>query len=114
MIDRSAKERGQDVGTRSGRVFRDVADGKARFDGNIDGFGAPLCDEVDVPVFCVLTNGARTNEGIHFDGDARALGNFDHGRDVGDDRATRTGHLDLHLAVSDFFADARHVFERAL
>src|SRR6185312_2501483 len=34
--------------------------------------------------------------------------------DVGDDRATRAGDADLHLAVDDLLAHAEHVFERAL
>ena len=114
VVDGAPSERRQDLGTRSRRIFRHVANREACFDGYVDGFGAALGDEIDVPVFRVLTNRTRAYERIHLHGNAGSLRDLDHGRHVRDDGAARTGHLDLHLAVGDFLADSRHVFERAL
>ena len=114
VIDGGPEQRGEHLGTRARRVLGDVGDGEAGLHRDVDGLGAALRDELDVPALHELADGGGADEGIDLDGQARALRELDHRRDVRDDGPSGTGHADLHLAVDDLLAEAQRVLEGAL
>ena len=114
VVDGSSKEGRQHVGPRPRRVLGHIRYRQTCLHGDVDRLGAPLGNEVHVPLLDILPYGARPDERVDVDRDADALADLDHRRDVADDGAPGRRELDLHLALDDFAGEAEAILEGAL
>ena len=113
LLDRGAEESSKRLRLCPGGVLGDVEHGQLVLAGEANRLARVVDHLVDRPSLGVLANGARTDEGGHFDRNPDLLRDIHDGADVDLERARRAERLDAQAPVADFLGQAFHVRHRA-